>query len=105
MSQRSPERQIMPAPLSLTSVVQLSGDHIAAPVDDELVVLSIERGSYYGLDGIGSEIWRRLATPIRVDALCDGLAQRYDADRATIEKDVMSLLERLVGEGLVSLTA
>ena len=94
----------MPTPLSLTSVVQLSGDHIAAPVDDEMVVLSIERGSYYGLDDIGSEIWRRLATPIRVDVLCDGLAEKYEADRATIERDVISLLERLVSEGLVSLT-
>ena len=91
--------------MSLTSVVQLSGDHIAAPVDDEMVILSIERGSYYGLDGIGSEIWRRLATPIRVDALCDGLAEMYEADRATIEKDVMLLLERLVGAGLVSVSA
>jgi hypothetical protein len=95
----------MPAPLSLTSVVQLSGDHIAAPVDDEIVILSIERGAYYGLDDTGSEIWRRLAAPVRVDALCDSLAVRYDADRATIERDVLVLLEKLITEGLVTLTA
>jgi hypothetical protein len=95
----------MPPPLSLTSVVQLNSDHIAAPVDDEIVILSIERGSYYGLDDIGSEIWQRLATPVRVDTLCDALTVKYDAERSIIERDVLTLLEKLITEGLVSLSA
>jgi len=86
------------------SIVQLSNDQIAAPVDDEFVILSIERGSYYGLDDVGSEIWRRLATPVRVGALCDELTAQYDADRATIERDVLALLEKLISERLVLMT-
>ena len=92
----------MPASLSAMSIVQLSNDQIAAPVDDEIVILSVERGSYYGLDDVGSEIWRRLAKPVRVGALCDELAAKYDADRATIEQDVLVLLEKLISERLVS---
>ena len=92
-------------PLSPTSLVQWSTDQIAATVDREIVVLSVERGSYYGLDDIGSDIWQRLATPARIDSLCDALAAKYDADRATIERDVLALLERLAAEGLASVTA
>jgi hypothetical protein len=71
-------------------------------MDDEVVILSVERGSYFGLDEIGSEIWQRLESPIRVEALCDALVAKYDADRSTIERDVLALLERLAAEDLVS---
>jgi len=94
----------MPASLSLSSTVQWSNDQIAATVDREVVILSVERGSYYGLDEIGSEIWEKMSNPVRVDALCDLLAANYDAERGTIERDVLALLERLVAEGLVSVT-
>ena len=95
----------MQAPLSATSIVQWSDDQIAAAVDREIVILSIERGSYFGLDDIGSEIWQRLEAPIRVDALCDSLAAKYDADRVTIGRDVLALLEKLAGEGLITVTS
>jgi hypothetical protein len=86
------------------SLVQWSGDPIAAPVDEEIVILSVERGTYYGLDDIGSEIWQRLETPVRVDVLCDALAAKYEGDRATIERDVLQLLESLAADGLISVS-
>jgi hypothetical protein len=95
----------MSEPLSLTSLVRLTDGLISAPVDGEVVILSVERGTYYGLDEIGTEIWQRLESPMRVDALCDDLAPKYDADRQTIERDVLGLLESLLAEGLVSVTA
>lgn len=91
--------------LSLASVVKLVDNLISAPVDGEVVILSVESGSYFGLDEIGSEIWRQLETPTRVDLLCDSLATKYAADRLTIEHDVIALLESLVAEGLVSVHA
>lgn len=95
----------MATTLSLTSLVHWSNDQLAATVDGEAIILSIERGSYYGLDDIGSEIWQLLATPVTVGALCDALAAKYDADRPTIERDALELLEKLVAEGLVSVSA
>jgi hypothetical protein len=95
----------MSATLSLTSVVKSTKDLISAPIDDEVVILSVESGAYFGLDEIGSEIWRQLETPTRVSVLCDALATKYDADRLTIERDVLALLESLVTEGLVSVNA
>jgi Coenzyme PQQ synthesis protein D (PqqD) len=95
----------MSAPLSLTSLVKLANDLISAPVDGEVVILSVERGTYYGLDEIGTEIWQRLDSPVRVDVLCEDLAAKYAADRRTIERDVLTLLESLLAEGLVTVSA
>lgn len=91
--------------LTLSSTVQWSSDQIAATVDREIVILSVERGSYYGLDEIGSEIWQQLVNPIRVGALCDALTANYDADRGTIERDVLVLLNSLAAEGLIQVAA
>jgi len=91
--------------LTLSSVVRCSDRQLAAEVDGEVVMVSVERGRYYGLDDIGSEIWRRIAAPVRVGALCSALASEYDADPASIERDVLALLERLAAEGLIEVQA
>jgi Coenzyme PQQ synthesis protein D (PqqD) len=96
------DAQYMLTSLSLLSFVQWSGKPIAAPVDEEIVILSVERGSYYGLDDIGSDIWQRLETRVRVDALCNALIEKYEGDRATIERDVLQLLGDLAADGLIS---
>jgi|HubBroStandDraft_6_1064221.scaffolds.fasta_scaffold1167061_1 hypothetical protein len=91
--------------LSLTSVVKSTDNLISAPIDGEVVILSVESGSYFGLDEIGSDIWRQLEAPTRVDVLCNSLGMKYDADRLTIERDVLTLLANLAAEGLVSVDA
>ena len=94
----------MPDSLTLSSKVQWSNDQIAATVDREVVILSVQRGSYYGLDDIGSEIWQGMEKPVSVDSLCAKLAAKYDADHEIIARDVMTLLEKLAGEGLITVT-
>jgi coenzyme PQQ synthesis protein D (PqqD) len=91
--------------LSMSSVIQWDPNQIAATVDREIVILSVDRGSYYGLDDIGSEIWEKLASPIRVDAICDALAEKHEGDRPTMERDVLALLEQMAAEGLISIVS
>jgi len=65
---------------------------LAAAVREETVMMDIESGRYYGLDDIGSEIWRRLESPCTFGALVDGLVIDFDAERAVIAEDVRKLL-------------
>ena len=75
---------------------------IATEVDGELVLMSIEDGKYFGLDAIGSEIWRRLEVPKSVEALCGELKAHFEGDAATIERDTMAFLDQLSDSGLVA---
>lgn len=94
----------MPAILTPESVVGWSSDQIAAPVGGEVVIMSIERGSYYGLEDVAGDIWNRLEKPVQVRALCEALAEKYEAESPDIERDVLKFLNELVEEGLVSVT-
>lgn len=87
--------------LSTDAAVRWNGAPLNADVDGETVLMSVERGRYYGLDAIGADIWRRLETPTRVAALCAALSEAYDGDPAVIERDVLALLQRLLEEGLI----
>ncbi len=74
---------------------------VEAVVNGDVVLMSVKLGQYYGLDAIGSTIWRRTATPVTVEALCQGLAAHYAADYPTILRDVCRLLEQMASEGLI----
>jgi hypothetical protein len=85
------------------TVLSRSPTVLAAEVDGEIVMMSIERGHYFGLDDIGSDIWKRLEQPCPFGALIDRLAADYDADRATIATDVRALLDQMMADDVVRL--
>ena len=85
----------------LSSIVVRSDAPLSADVGGEIVLMSIERGKYYDLDLVSSDIWRRLSQPVRVADLCVMLAEEYDGESATIQTDVVALLRQFVGHGLI----
>ena len=89
--------------LSDVTLISRSPSVLAAEVDGEVVMMSIEKGCYFGLDDIASDIWKRLGTPCTFAALVDSLAVDYDADRETIEHDVRALLEKMAAQDAIRL--
>jgi len=68
---------------------------------DELVLLDLESGRYYTVEGAGDRIWE----------LCDGrhsladivatVSEASGADAATVRADTTELLDHLRAEGLI----
>jgi hypothetical protein len=85
------------------TMISRSPSVLTAEVDGEVVMMSIEQGRYFGLDDIGSDIWKRLDTPCSFAELIDRLATDYEADRATIAADVRVLLGRMAEQDVVRL--
>ena len=85
------------------TVISRSPSVLTAEVDGEIVMMSIEQGRYFGLDDIGSDIWKRIEPPCSFSALVDGLAADYEADRASIAADVQALLDRMAEQDVVRL--
>lgn len=76
---------------------------VAADVNDDLVILSITRGKYYGTQTVGKHIWSMLEQPVTVSAISDRLMQTFEVDRATCDREVASFLRQLLDEGLIEL--
>lgn len=84
-------------------IVTRNRELISAPVHDEIVMMDIDSGRYYGLDDIGSVIWRRVESPQTFGALIDSLVAEYDADRGVIAADVSKLLVLMAEHKVIDL--
>src|SRR5579859_5112253 len=92
-----------PPAIAEKTMISRSPSVMAAEVDGEIVMMSIEQGCYFGLDDVGSDIWKRIEQPCSFAALVDGLAADYEADRNTIVSDVTALLTQMAEQDVVRL--
>ena len=90
--------------LSLASIVCHTPNPVAADVAGETVLMSLERSRCYGLGGIGSEIWSKLVSPVRVADLIEEFSELYEAPPGMIERDVLQMLTQLANEGLIKIS-
>lgn len=71
-------------------------------LDGEAVLLDIEGGAYFGLNGVATAAWDQIgAAGITRDALVDALLDRFDVAREIVERDVDALLQKLIERNLV----
>jgi len=100
---RHGERNMISTPqtISLENTVAWSGKQLAAEIHNEVVLMDVERGCYYGLDEIGSEIWRAVENPLAVHSLCQSLTKKYKADPAIVASDVLTLLNNMYARELI----
>lgn len=87
--------------ISLRSTVAAAKDQVSAELADEIVILSLRSGRYYGLGEVGGRIWDLLREPRSVAQICDVLVEEYDVPREPCERDVVALLEQLASNGLI----
>jgi hypothetical protein len=85
---------------SSDTVVACRDGFIEAEIDHEVVALSIERGTCYGMKRLGSRIWNLLAKPIRISDLCAMLLAAYRVEPEVCERQVLDLLKELRAAGL-----
>jgi hypothetical protein len=89
-------------PLSISAVVVRSNTFIDAEIDNEIVALNIERGTCYGLNRVGSRVWKLLAAPVQISELCGILVHEYNVDLGVCETQIIDFLEELRSEGLIT---
>jgi hypothetical protein len=91
----------MKAPLTIQTVVVRNPGLLTAEIDAEVVALSIERGTCYGLNQVGSRLWSLIGNPIRVGEICSHLENEFEVATELCEKQVLELLNELLVEGLI----
>ncbi|MCJ2189196.1 PqqD family peptide modification chaperone [Novosphingobium beihaiensis] len=75
---------------------------VATEMDGEIVMMSVEKGAYYGLSGIGAQIWDALESPRTFDYLIGILRDQFDVDENTLRSDVHAFLLDMKSEGIVT---
>jgi Coenzyme PQQ synthesis protein D (PqqD) len=82
--------------------------HLAVPphvllqqVGEESVLLNLKTEIYFGLDSVGTRMWKALAQSETVDKAYTELLNTYDVDPGRLRKDMEALIEDLLRNGLL----
>lgn len=89
--------------ISKEHVVSQVGGNIVSDMGGEKVMLSVRQGKYYNLGDIGGEIWEKIKEPMLVEELILILMDKYDVQNNDCEQQVMSFLDHLRDEQLITI--
>ena len=71
-------------------------------VDDETVLLDLESGTYFGLDGVGQLIWESIGEGLTLGETAARVIDEYDVEAAKALDDVLDFASDLVDRGLLA---
>lgn len=87
--------------IALKTYVKRSEEVFAAETDGEMVLMSVEDGNYFGLNGIGKTIWSAIEERVLVKDMIDRFVEQFGVARETCENDTFEFLEKLHAHGLI----
>ena len=81
--------------------VKLSGGAVSCDLTDDVMILDLSSGVYFGLEGVGSAVWRYIQEPRTVGQIIDHLLSEYDVTREACESQTFPFLQDLALRGLI----
>lgn len=87
--------------LSADLCVVAARDQVSSDLGGEVAILDLRGGTYYGLDAVGARIWSLIQEPRTIEEIRDILVSEYEVESDRCESDLITLVQRLVEEGLV----
>lgn len=78
-----------------------SPDVVYRDLEGEAVILDLASGTYFGLNEVGTRVWRMIDEGRDAAEIVDIVATEYQADRGTIAQDVARLLNDLSARRLI----
>jgi hypothetical protein len=75
--------------------IQRTGDTPAAYLGDSLLMMSVEKGQYFSLNGVGTRVWELLERPTTQAALVQQLIEEYEVTAEVCAAQVAAFLAGL----------
>jgi len=85
---------------SLGRTLAASESVVGAGLDDETVLLNVETGIYFGLDAVGTQIWKAIETGAREGEIFERLLAEFEVEPAQLHTDLDAFIELLIAKDL-----
>ena len=90
--------------IGLESSICRNPELLSVEMDGDLVMMSIESGNYFGVSGIGPQIWQLIETPRRVAELAEAICAEFEVDTETATADLKLFLGKLSENGMIEVS-
>ena len=88
--------------LSLDATVTIPEDVVFRELDGEAVILNLDSGMYFGLDAVGTRIWRLLDAHRTLRGTLEALEKEFDAPSDRLATDLTEFVGQLRAKGLLA---
>jgi len=89
--------------ISANSLLTKSEGYIYNEIDDEIVILNVNKGTYYNLSKVGSDIWILLEKPHTFIQIVNYLTSKYAVELDRCINETSEYLEHLLKDGLIKI--
>jgi hypothetical protein len=87
--------------LTLTDRISIPDVVVSRDLGGETVVLNLETGIYFDLDGVATDAWQAIQRTRSLQAVYDELLVSYDVDPEQLSADLLRLVNEMHSKGLV----
>ena len=74
---------------------------VARRVEEEVVVIQLERNGIYALNRTGARFWELIVEGLSRSEACERMLEEFDVPRAQLESEIDELLDMLFREELL----
>jgi len=74
---------------------------VQSKIGEEVVMLDMDSGFYFGLNSVASVIWGLLANEISFETLIDQLMTQFEVERSLCEADTKELLDQMLEKNII----
>jgi hypothetical protein len=90
--------------LTLDTIIRRSDAVLSTNLGEDVVMMDIEQGAYYGLEAVAARIWVLTEQPVSVGALCERLVTEYQIAPEQCREEVLAFVNELVGRQIVQVS-
>jgi hypothetical protein len=84
-----------------STIFRRSSRQVSCDLNGEAAILQLDQSVYFGLQGVGAQVWLALETPQSLAELNRLVCKEFDVDAARAEADLVKFLSELQAAGLV----
>ncbi|HEY2962156.1 MAG TPA: PqqD family protein [Pyrinomonadaceae bacterium] len=90
---------------SVSDRVRIPDDVLISRLQEESVILNLDSERYFGLDDVGTRILSVLTASDSIEAAYESLRDEYDVDGHALRQDLLALIENLLQQGIIEVSA
>lgn len=85
----------------LHTVIRRSPEIMHSDLGDQVVMMDLDAGAYYGLNAVGARIWTYAEEPIALATVVDKLLEEFEVERGECEVAVGEFVEGMIERKVV----
>jgi hypothetical protein len=90
---------------NLNTIFSRNTQLVSTDLDDEMVVMDDEKGSFYGLNATAKMIYGLLDSPRTLSEIIELITSQYNVSAEQCEKDILPFLDTMVTSRLLIVSA